>query len=706
VRVPADKIDHLLDVVGEVVQERRRLVHSLGGEASLPENLADQLGIGDRMLDDLKDSAVGLRTLPLGAIAGPLPRAVRDLAQGVGKQVEFEVTGADTELDRVILESLSEPLTHLLRNSVIHGIEPPEERVRAGKPPTGRIELRAIPRGRLVEIVVADDGRGVSRDVLDQAQSEGSLAELLARPGYSTAEKVTDLAGRGVGMDAVRAHVHSLGGSFEVRSEPGQGMSVLLLLPLALALLDVLLFERGNTVFGVPLSAVEEVVRADRVLTLEGRPSLDVRGRPLPVSDLAALVGAQARPLGEAPPGLIMSASGRRAIVTCDELLGEQEVVVKPLSALLNAPEGYLGAAILGDGRIALLLEPAALIRGFQRHASVPAPATSAAPSAAPRILVAEDSFTVRELQRSILEAAGYDVLTARDGQEALTTLQREDGIALVVTDLEMPRLNGLELTRAIRADPERSSVPVVIVTSLASEEDHRAGIDAGADAYMAKQGFSQHVLLSTVERLIGRLPAAAAPRAGRGDHAARTDLRGLADVRGCAAADAGVRRCGHGRRRVRHGRGGAGRHPPPPPRPGDDGHRAAGHGRAVRGRADHEFLADADSGPVHPRRAHKRQGHGRAGSGRARRAGQGRPGPARSGKPGRSGVPAPDQGAGIGARDTPPAGQLRRPVRRRRPARRPPAGAQAAAPRVRRRHLRLDRRTADRAAPAERAPG
>jgi two-component system chemotaxis sensor kinase CheA len=445
----------------------------------------------------------------------------------------------------VILESLFEPLTHLLRNSVIHGIEPPDERVRAGKPPTGRIELRAIPRGRLVEIVVADDGRGVSPEVLEQAQSEGSLAELLARPGFSTAKEVTDLAGRGVGMDAVRAHVHSLGGSFEVRSEPGLGMSVLLLLPLALALLDVLLFERGGTVFGVPLSAVEEVVRAEGVLTLEGKPSLDVRGRPLPVTDLAVLVGAQARPLGQGPPGLIMSASGRRAIVTCDELLGEQEVVVKPLSALLNAPDGYLGAAILGDGRIALLLEPAALIRGFHRHTSAPAPApaAAAAATAAPRILVAEDSFTVRELQRSILEAAGYDVLTARDGQEALTTLQREPGIALVVTDLEMPRLNGLELTRAIRADPERSSVPVVIVTSLASEEDHRAGIDAGADAYMAKQGFSQHVLLSTVERLIGRLPAGRTPGAGGGDHAARTDLRGLADVRGRAAADAGVRR-------------------------------------------------------------------------------------------------------------------------------------------------------------------
>src|SRR5450631_1528080 len=456
-RVPAEKIDHLLDVVGEVVQSRRRLKHSLAEEAPLSLETAEVLGIGDRMLDELKDIAVGMRTLPLSVITGPFPRAVRDFARAEGKSVDFVVTGPDTELDRVILESLSEPLGPLLRNAVNHGIETSEEREHAGKPPRGRIEVRAVPRGNLVEIIVADDGRGVSPEVVEEARREGSLADVLARAGYSTAEQVTDLAGRGVGLDAVKTYAQSLGGSLEVRSEPGQGMEIILLLPLALALLDVLLFERGGAVYGVPLAAVEEVLTLTATSTLEGRPSLEVRGRPLPVTDFAALVGASAPPLGGRPPALVISAGGRRTVATCDALRGEEEVVVKPLGPLFGSVGGYLGAAILGDGRIALLVEPAMLTRGRQRvRGTVP---IEVGPAVLPKVLVVEDSFTVREIQRSILEAAGYPVVTARDGREALGVLDRDAEIALVVTDLEMPELNGLELTRAIRAGRDRSAL-------------------------------------------------------------------------------------------------------------------------------------------------------------------------------------------------------------------------------------------------------
>ncbi len=502
-RVPAEKIDHLLDVVGEVVQSRRRLAHSLAEEGPLSLEIAEVLGIGDRMLGELKDIAVGMRTLPLSVITGPFPRAVRDFARAEGKSVDFVVTGPDTELDRVILESLSEPLGHLLRNAVNHGIESSEERVRAGKPPRGRIEVRAVPRGNLVEIVVADDGRGVSPEVVEEARREGSLADVLARAGYSTAEQVTDLAGRGVGLDAVKTYAQSLGGSLEVRSEPGQGMEIILLLPLALALLDVLLFERGGAVYGVPLAAVEEVLTLTATSTLEGRPSLEVKGRPLPVTDFAALVGASAPPLGGRPPALVISAGGRRTVATCDALRGEEEVVVKPLGPLFGSVGGYLGAAILGDGRIALLVEPAMLTRGRQRvRGTVP---IEVGPAVLPKVLVVEDSFTVRELQRSILEAAGYPVVTARDGREALGVLERDSQIALVITDFEMPELDGLELTRAIRADGALSSLPVIIITSRGSEDDQHRGIEAGADAYMVKRSFDQQALLATVERLVGR---------------------------------------------------------------------------------------------------------------------------------------------------------------------------------------------------------
>jgi two-component system, chemotaxis family, sensor kinase CheA len=573
VRVPAEKIDHLLDLVGEVMQDRRRLAHALGAAEGLPTDAADELSAGERMLGELKDSAVGMRTLPVSMITGPLPRAVRDLARTIGREVEFAVVGAETELDRVILESLSEPLTHLLRNSVIHGIEPPEERERAGKRACGRIELRAEPRGGLVEITVSDDGRGVSPEIVEKARQEGSLADVLSRAGFSTAGEVTDLAGRGVGLDAVKAHVHSLGGRFEVSSEPGHGMAVSLLLPVALALLKVLLIQRGGAVYGLPIAGVEEVVTVDATTTLQGRVSLDLRGRSLPVIDLAAVIGADAPPLPPKPPALVLTAEGRWLAAACDGLLGEEEVVVKPLGPLLAGVSGYLGAAILGDGRIALLVEPGALIRDHRRTArgglaafhpqaqpaaapraaghGQPAPASRAAAAAttvappaadapawpratdgaglltapdgaaaagwpvagqAPaahaepaRILVVEDSFIVRELQRCVLESAGHNVVTASDGREALDALGKDEEIELVVTDMEMPRLGGLELTRAIRADERRSSLPVVMVTSRGSEEDRRLGMEAGVDAYIDKQGFQQSALLATIAQLLGR---------------------------------------------------------------------------------------------------------------------------------------------------------------------------------------------------------
>jgi two-component system, chemotaxis family, sensor kinase CheA len=508
VRVPAEKLDRLLDLVGETVLHRRRLEHAIGSDSGGHTQLiVDELGLGERLLGDLKDAAINMRTLPLASIVGPLPRAVRDIAAEQGKEVELVVKGAETELDRVILESLSEPLVHLLRNSVGHGIEAPAERVRARKPGKGLLELRAETRGGRVEITVADDGRGVAPAALEEARRVGSLIDVLTRPGYSTAKEVTELSGRGVGLDAVKKHVESFGGSMEVRSEPGKGTAIVLQLPLALALLEVLLFERAGSVFGLPLPVVEEAVSVGETFSLQGRPALELRGGQIPLFDVADLVGSASTPLPSGSPALVVSAGGRRIAAACDALLGEEEVVVKPLGPLFRV-EGYLGAAILGDGRLALLLDAMSLTRGQRRVA--PAAPRVVEPDKqetqlAPKVLVVEDSFTVRELQRGILEAAGYRVATARDGRDALDVLNRDGEISLVITDIEMPELDGFGLCEAIRADATRSSLPIVVVTALGSEDDRRRGIDAGADAYMVKRSFDQQAMLETVERLLGR---------------------------------------------------------------------------------------------------------------------------------------------------------------------------------------------------------
>jgi two-component system chemotaxis sensor kinase CheA len=393
---------------------------------------------------------------------------------------------------------------HVLRNAIAHGIEPPQERLAAGKPARGRVELRAEQRGGRVAIELADDGRGVSAALLAEAGEHDSLVDLLAAPGFSTAEQVDGVAGRGVGLDAVKTHVEALGGSVEARSEPGKGTAITLVLPLTLAVMHVLLVERLGQVFGLPVSRVEEVVIAEETTSIAGRPSIVLRGESIPLGDLAVALGG-AGELAPHSPALVLSQAGTTVALGCDRLLGEEQVIVKSLGPILGGRRGYLGGAILGDGRIALVVDPAVAVAGASLRRS---PAPQDAPDEVPearKVLVVDDQFTVRELQRSILEAAGYRVVTAGDGVAALQQLTVDADIHLVVTDLEMPEMGGLELLRRVRSEPALTSLPVVVVTSLTSEDDRRRGLEAGADAYVTKDRFDQRALLDTVERLIGR---------------------------------------------------------------------------------------------------------------------------------------------------------------------------------------------------------
>jgi two-component system chemotaxis sensor kinase CheA len=503
IRIDAAKVDRMLDAVGETVLYHRRLEHALEGTMHEGRLVSDELDMGERLLGDLQDSVVQMRTLPLSMITSPFPRAIRDLAAEEGKEAELAISGADTQLDRTILEGISETIVHLLRNAVAHGIEPPEERESAGKPRTGRIDLRAQQRGGMVAIEIADDGRGVSAEVLARAEEAGSLAALLSETGFSTAEEVTEVAGRGVGLDAVKQSVEGVGGGLEVQSEPGKGTEVTLLLPLTLALMRVLLFERGDQPFALPMTSVGRVVAVTDTTSLGNRPSIEIDGQVIRLSQLGELASAGGT-LPERPPAIVVESLGRRLAVACDELIGEEEVVIKSLGAVLAEVPGYLGAAILGDGRIALVLDPNHLLKAPAETMALDQPdqATERPPG---RVLVVDDQFSARELQRSILEVAGYRVEVARDGREALRRISENPGLDVVLTDVQMPEMDGFELLEAIRADEEHASLPVVMVTTLGDEASRRRGAEAGADAYVVKNEFDQEALLETIERLTGR---------------------------------------------------------------------------------------------------------------------------------------------------------------------------------------------------------
>jgi len=502
-RVDAAKVDRMLDAVGETVLHRRRLEHIVGDELVGPDDAEEELGRGKRLIDELQEAVIEMRTLPLSSITAPFPRAVRDLAAAEGKEAELVISGAETQLDRVILEGISDPIVHLLRNSIAHGLEPAEERAKAGKPRRGRVDLRAGQQGGMVAIEVADDGRGVSAEMLARAGEGGSLADLLTTAGVSSALEVGDLAGRGVGLDAVKVHVERLGGSIEVRSEPGRGTEIVLLVPMTLAVLNVLLCERDGRPFGLPVPSVREIVTVRETASLGGRPCIEHRGEAISLGDLAALIGSSGPPLPQAPPAIVLASATRTVAIACDRVLGDRELVVKSLGPMLAGVEGYLGAGILEDGRVALILDPNRLLEA-PPQASSPLP-SSGAERLPPKVLVVDDQFSVRRLQRSILEAAGYRVEAVRNGLEALRVLAGSADVDMVLTDLQMPDMDGLELLDAIRQDEKLRSLPVAIVTSKGSAEDKRLGAEKGADAYIVKNEFDQQALLETIDRLVGR---------------------------------------------------------------------------------------------------------------------------------------------------------------------------------------------------------
>ena len=505
-------LDARLAALREAGESARRLAQGQG------ERFARQAAQHELLVRDLEQEVMAARLLPIATVYAGLPRTVRDLARDMGKEVRLELSGEAVELDRKVLELINDPLMHLVRNAVDHGVEPPAEREAAGKAPQGVIAVGAEAAGGEVRVTIQDDGRGIDpRALRERAVRLGLLSpeaaallsddealELVFQPGFSTAAMVTEISGRGVGMDVVRANLGELGGQVRVQSRPGRGTRIVLALPLTLVTTRVLLVRAGRATFALPAAGCNGTrwVRRDELRGLEGQPTLEVEGRTVVALPLAELLGlASPSPLdgSERAPAVLIGGAQRPLALLVDALVDEREAVVKPLGPLLAAQRTYAGAVQLGNGGLVLLLNPAHL-GGATR---VAAPARSQAPRRRPRLLVADDSFTTRELIRSILQSAGYEVTAAVDGADALARL-RAAPYDLLVSDVEMPRLDGLELVARLRGEPALRQLPAVLVTSLASEEQRRRGLEAGAQAYIVKSQFDQESLLDVIRQLLG----------------------------------------------------------------------------------------------------------------------------------------------------------------------------------------------------------
>lgn len=481
--------------------------------------LAEDFRSLERAAQALDESIHQVRMLPFEHACDALPRTVRDLAARERKPTELTIHGGEIELDRSIVDGLRAPLLHLVRNAVDHGIESADERSLAGKAPRARVSVTAALRGDRVEITVRDDGRGIDTErVRERLRQNGApvpaddqeAIRSIFEAGFSTARIVTDVSGRGVGLDIVRSQIEGLRGSVSVTSEPGRGACFSLILPLTVTTLRALLLRSGSELFAIPSANVEKLVRAapSELAQVQGRESLLTGSAPIPVVTLGEIVGADAAPplaIGAKLPLVILGQPGEHVALAVDELIAEQDVVVKPLGKRVRKLRHVSGATLLPSGRVALLLHSGEILRTALGRVPARRAAGMFQAAIAPtrkRILLVDDSATTRTLEKSILEAAGFEVMPAVDGAQAWALLQ-EHGADLVVSDVEMPNLTGFQLTQNLRSSKRFHAVPVILLTSLESEEDRARGLESGADAYLVKSAFDQGNLLDTIRQLL-----------------------------------------------------------------------------------------------------------------------------------------------------------------------------------------------------------
>lgn len=533
------ELDHYSEFhsTAQSVIETSQSIHQSAGQVDAValelENGIDHL---QRITQQLRNRVMQLRVVPFSRVVDHLPRALRDMCRTYNKEVNLLLLGRETKIDESLLEALRDPLLHLVRNAFDHGIESPEERIAAGKPPCGQIEIVARHQGGQTLITLSDDGRGIDPNRIRQRLLDRGLAsaeqvaamglnelyDYLFLPGFSTASQVTDLSGRGVGLDVVRSNLQQVRGSIKIESRPSEGTSFILKLPLMLSIIPALVVQVGQQRLAVPLDAVEEILEIEprQIQKIGNQQVLEWREGFLQIVPLSELlhesVAAPSPTIAptDTQPLLILSGNGTHVAVQVDSLWGQQEIVVKPLPTPLAKPSGIVGSTILGAGNVVLILDVDDVFSYISAGAGKPLSpmadgAIPASPSAVqeqtsdvPLIMVVDDAYTIRQLLSRTLSRAHYRVVEAKDGQDALDQLHRGLRCRLIITDLEMPRMDGFELMRSLRSHPQFSSIPVAVLTSRTGAKHRSLAEELGADHYFTKP-YREEELLQSVAQLL-----------------------------------------------------------------------------------------------------------------------------------------------------------------------------------------------------------
>ncbi|MGL5922668.1 hybrid sensor histidine kinase/response regulator [Chroococcidiopsis sp.] len=478
----------------------------------------------DIVTGELESGIKTLRLLPLSNMFALFPRLVRDLAKQQGKEINLLIEGGDTKADKRILEEMKDPLLHLLRNAVDHGIETPQERESLGKPRTATIRLRGYQTASSIGIEVTDDGRGLNIDSIKrtavrrglhreeelEAMTTAQIQSLIFAPGFSTRTTVTEISGRGVGLDVVRANVERMKGTIQIESLPGMGCEFRIKLDTTLATTQVLIVEVNRMSYALPVEFVQTnlLVSRQEIFALEGSQTIAIEGQPVSVAWLADLLELPAiapslKSAARMLPCVVLQVGSDRLGLLVDALLDRQDIVLKPQSKLLKRIRNVTGATILGTGEVCMVLNPQDLLKSVQKKPVVLHTSESSQQAQTKqKLLLVEDSIIIRTQVKRLLEGAGYDVTAAVDGADGFNKL-RAGSFDAVISDVQMPNLDGLGLAAKIRQHKEYEEIPIILVTTLASDEDKRRGAEAGANAYLTKGTFDQKILLDTLNRLI-----------------------------------------------------------------------------------------------------------------------------------------------------------------------------------------------------------